>query len=46
MAAAATAGLSLATELGYGIPVLDSSATGTPWVGMSLADASPEYRLG
>ena len=44
--ASATAGLSLAAEVGYGIPVLDGSATGTPWVGMSLADASPEYRLG
>ena len=46
VAAAAATGLSIDTELGYGVPVLDGSATGTPWVGMSLSDGSPEYRLG
>ena len=36
----------LETELGYGFPVLDGSATGTPWVGASWSAGRPEYRLG
>ena len=36
----------IATELGYGVAVLDGSATGTPWVGVSLSEGTPEYRLG
>ena len=36
----------IATELGYGVAVLDGSATGTPWVGVSLPEGTPEYRLG
>ena len=43
---AAAAGLSIDTELGYGVPLLDGSGTGTPWVGLSLSEGRPEYRLG
>ena len=44
--AGATIGWSIDTEFGYGVPVLGDSATGTPWVGLSLSEGRSEYRLG
>jgi hypothetical protein len=42
----AASGWNLAGEFGYGIPFPDGSTTGTPWVGVSMAEGTPEYRLG
>jgi hypothetical protein len=42
----AAAGWDIDTELGYGLSVLGGSATGTPWAGVSVAEGTPEYRLG
>ena len=33
-------------EFGYGVPVLDGSGTGTPWIGASLADRWRDLYLG
>ena len=43
---AAPTGASIGAELGYGVPLRDDSATGTPWVGVALAQGRPQYRLG
>ena len=45
-AEAAPTGVSIDAELGYGVPLRDDSATGTPWVGVSLSEGRPLYRLG
>ena len=37
---------SIDAELGYGIPVLNGSGTGTPWVGVFLNDQRRDLRLG
>ena len=37
---------SIDAELGYGIPLLDGSGTGTPWVGVSVNDQRRDLRLG
>ena len=37
---------SLDAEFGYGFPVMRSSGTGTPWVGMSWSDSRRDLRLG
>ena len=42
----AAPGWDIDTELGYGVSVLGGSATGTPWAGVSVAEGTPEYRLG
>ena len=43
--AGARAGWNIETEIGYGFPFPDGSTTGTPWVGITLAEGKPEYRL-
>ena len=37
---------SLDAEFGYGLPVMRSSGTGTPWVGMSWSESRRDLRLG
>ena len=40
------AGVRIDAELGYASPVPNSSATGTPWVGVSLTERWRDYRFG